>query len=486
LTASNGSITDTTTGSLDLVNDTFNTTHGVHLKAGTNITLVGDNFGTGGLSASAGGNLIENSANPLNLSGQVLKAGKQMVLSANTIDLGNAKLTAGSIQMSATSISNSSAHGSITAAAGTLHATHDISLVGENIVVNGTGPLISAASVDIDKAVVTGTGVLSVHATGNLDASGLRLNAGGFMAQGGSIDLTGLTANVTGQMALHAKQDIILSGVHITAGIFTASASGTIHNGGAQGAITAAGMKFDAKKNIDMSSTVLTIGTGAVTGVTGDAQMLQLLAALGLKPGSAAPNGAFLAGGSVTLGALNITGNYLVLQGSSVSILGPVTAPNSGLLVEVRPGDPAQGVDVEDQAASGANFNISNKAFLALFPGDTIVIGDDAETGAVTIGTDGPFILAGGTNLLFDTTGTITGLGNLTSTGLVGSLETVAASAGNNDVVTAGEIDPSTTTTTLGDQTDKKHLGHGGFGLGNGEGRNGNISTDTGDSSVCH
>ena len=616
LSASHGSITDSTTGSLHLLGDTFNAANGVHLKAGTNITLVGDSFGTGPLSASAGGNLIENSSNPLNLSGQVLKAGKQMVLSANTIDLGDAKLTAGSIQISATSISNSSAQGSITAAAGTIHATHGISLVGENINVSGTGPLISAASVDLDNAVVSGTGVLSVKAKGNLDASSLNLKAGGLTMQGGSVDLTGakitatkavkiasgknvnigstqisgsavgitaggdisngsgaagaltagagaltlkakgdvqlagetlaigagggsisatgslslantaftgagsatlhagtdisltgakmtlggvtmdaaggsvdltgLTADVTGQMTLQAKQDIILSAVHVTTGIFAASASGTIHNGGAQGAITAAAMKFDAKKNIDMSSTVLTIGAGAVTGVTGDAQLLQLLAALGLKPGSDAPNGAFVAGGSVTLGALDITGNYLVLQGSSISILGPVTAPTSGLLVEVRPGDPTQSIDVEDQAASGAAFDIGNKSFLALFPGDTIVISDDAETGDVTIGNGGAFTLAGGTNLLFDTTGTITGLSNLISTGLVGSLVTVAAAAGNNDVVTAGEIDPSTTTTSLGDQTDKKHLGHNGQGFGNGEGQNGIIGTDTDTSSVCH
>jgi hypothetical protein len=104
----------------------------------------------------------------------------------------------------------------------------------------------------------------------------------------------------------------------------------------------------------------------------------------------------------------------------------------------------------------------------------------------VQIGSDGPFTLAGGTNLLFDTTGTITGLGNVTATGLVGSLVTVAASSGGGNVVTAGEIDPSTTTTSLGDQTDKKHLGHNGQGFGNGEGQNGIIGTDTDTSSVCH
>ncbi len=613
LTASNGSITDTTTGSLDLVGDKFNTTQGVHLKAGTNITLTGDSFGSGGLNASAGGKLVETGTSTLDVSGQVLKA-KQLVLSANTIELGAAKLTASSIQLSATSINTASAHGSITAAKGTLHATHGIFLVGENIIVSGAGPLISAASVDIDKAVVTGTGVLSVNATGNLDADSLHVTAGGLTmhggsvdlsgakitatkavtiksakdvniggaliagsavgisaagnisngsgaagtltagaggltlkakgdvqlsgetltigagggsisakgslsfaktlftgagaatltagtditltgatltlggitldAVGGSVDLTGATAAVTGLMALQGKKDIILSGVHITAGVFTANASGTIHNGGAVGTLTAGAIEVDAKQDVNLSSTVITLGNGALTGVTGDTTLLQLLAAAGLKPGSATPNGAFIAGGSLTLGALNITGNYLVLQGSSISILGPVTAPTSGLLVEVRPTDPTASIGVEGQSGTGQTFNISNQGFFALFPGDTIVIGDDAESGDVFIGDAGPFTLAGGTNLLFDTSGTITGLGKITSTGLVGSLETVAAAGNDNNVITAGEIDPSTTTTSLGDQTDKKHLG------GNQNGANGqpggSITQDTGTSSVCH
>jgi filamentous hemagglutinin len=608
--ASNGSITDSVTGNLDLSGETLQAFDGVHLKATGNITLNSTSFGGSAFSASAGGNIVEASANPLILSGQVLKAGHLLVLSAGTIDLGAAKLTASSIQLSATSINNASGNGSITAAKGTIHATHGIFLANENIVVSGAGPLISAASVDLDDAVVSGTGVLSIKTSGDLQASDLTVTAAGLKitaghdadlsgahinstkvsinavhdvnisgaqvvgsavgisagsilngsapgkiiagkggltlkskgdmqlagetlniagtglisaagnldlagaklsgvgpttlhagtdvmltgatltlsmtvdAAGGSIDLTGATANVSA-LALQAKKDIILSGVHINAGVFTASASGTIHNGGAQGAITANAIKVDAKQDIDLSSTVITLGSGALTGVTGDTTLLQLLAAAGLKPASAAPNGAFMAGGSLTLGALNITGNYLVLQGSSIAILGPVTAPAKGLVVEVRPTDPAAGIGVEGQLGTGQSFNISNQGFFALFPGDTIVVGDDAESGNIFIGANGPFTLAGGTNLLFDTTGSITGLDKITSTGLVGSLETIAAAASDNNIVTAGEIDPSTTSTSLGDQTDKKRLGSG-QNDPNGEGAGGTISQDSGTSSVCH
>ncbi|MFI4921765.1 MAG: hypothetical protein ACHQAZ_09020, partial [Gammaproteobacteria bacterium] len=69
--------------------------------------------------------------------------------------------------------------------------------------------------------------------------------------------------------------------------------------------------------------------------------------------------------------------------------------------------------------------------------------------------------------------------------GIVGVLESLAGTPSDNNVVTAGEIDPSTTSTSLGDQTDKKRLGNGQNGA-NGQAAGGTISQDTGTSSVCH
>jgi hypothetical protein len=149
------------------------------------------------------------------------------------------------------------------------------------------------------------------------------------------------------------------------------------------------------------------------------------------------------------------------------------------------PSDPAAAIGVEGKPATTQTFNVSNTGFFALFPGDTIAIGDDSESGSVFIGVDGAFTLAPKTNLFFDTTGPVTGLNLITSTGIVTTLETFVATVGT-DVVTVGEIDPTagTTKTGLGDQTDKKHLGQNG-GQGGGP-QGGTISNDDNPSGVCH
>jgi hypothetical protein len=64
----------------------------------------------------------------------------------------------------------------------------------------------------------------------------------------------------------------------------------------------------------------------------------------------------------------------------------------------------------------------------------------------------------------------------------VTTLETLVATLGT-DVVTAGEVDP-TTKTGLGDQTDKKRLGQNG-GV-NGGPQGGTISNDDNPTGVCH
>ena len=180
-------------------------------------------------------------------------------------------------------------------------------------------------------------------------------------------------------------------------------------------------------------------------GFTGDTLLLEELAGFGIAPTSSVLNGVFLADGKLSLGGLTITGHYLVLQGTDIAILGPVSAPTSGLLVQVIPFDPAAAIGVEGKPAATQTFNLSNTGFFALFPGDTIAIGSDIESGSVFIGANGAFTLAPNTNLFFDTTGPVTGLNLITSTGLVTTLETFVATLGT-DVVTAGEVDPGTRT----------------------------------------
>ncbi len=451
----------TAAGSLDLTNTT--------LIAGGAVTLQGATLAEDLAHLTAAGALTETGGS-VDLTSATLKAGKALDLHATRgIKLANAVLTGSAVSASGAAISNGGSAASITAGAGGLK-------------------LKSKGVVALDgETLQVGTADATVSAAGNISLTGATLGAGSVhMTAGGSVDVSGIKLTASKTVQLVADKDIVLSGVNITANTFIADASGTIHNGGAPGSLKANGLALVAGKNISMTSTQISIGTGSVSSVHADALLLQELDALGIGPTSAVLNGSFIAGGSVALGDLSVTGHYLMFQGTSVAILGKVTAPTSGLLVQVVPFDTTAAIGVEDKAATTQTFNISNQGFFALFPGDTIAVGDDVESGAVFIGLNGGFTLADKTNLYFDTSGPITGLDLITSTGLVSSLENFVATA-NDSVVTVGEIDPTagSTRTGLGDQTDKKHLGQNGdFGDQGQQG--GTISNDTNGSGVCH
>ena len=193
------------------------------------------------------------------------------------------------------------------------------------------------------------------------------------------------------------------------------------------------------------------------------------------------------------VGGLKLTGSYLLLQGSVVSVLGKVSVP-TGALVQVVPFDPTVAIDVEENLllkavltqgvitnATSTTFGLTNVGFLSLFPGTTIVVGDATTTGNATLGANGP-INIGSTNLIIDTTGSITGLSTVISTGKVVSLLSILGPP--IPPVTSGEIDP-TSNTSLGDQTDKKKLGQPSGETGGGQ-QGGTVSQDNSGTGVCH
>ena len=449
--------------------------------AGTTASASGLQFTAAGLNITAG--------QDADLKGAAIAATKTVDIKAHgDVLLSGAHIAGSAVGISASggSVTNGGSAATITGGTGgiKIKAKKDVALAGETLHVGaGPGALSAGGQLDLTGATLTGGGKTSMTAGGDIVMTGAKLTLGSLAeTAGGSVDLSGVNGVVTNVMLLKAKGDIVLSGVNLNAGAFIASASGTIHNGGGPGAITAKALAVVSKKDINLSSTDITIGSGAVPGFTGDTELLAELAGLGIAPTVSTLNGAFLANGTLTLGHLTMTGDYLMLQGTSVSILGPVSVPAQGFLVQLMPADPTAGIGVEGKPATTQVFNVSNDAFFALFPGDTIVVGDDTESGAVFIGTNGPFTLAAGTNLFFDTSGPITGLGLITSSGLVASLETLVSTEDTN-IVTAGEIDP-TTKTGLGDQTDKRHLGQNGGAGGGGIG--GTIADDDDPSGVCH
>jgi filamentous hemagglutinin family protein len=334
----------------------------------------------------------------------------------------------------------------------------------------------------------------------------LKLNAAGVsMLAGGDIDMSGATIKGTGVTALKAGGNIVLSGVTIDVGTFVAYAGGTIHNGGTVGSISAAAVAFRAGKDLTLSSTDITVGAGVVAQdaatvngnaalkaaladpafaatLAGDPQLAAGFAAGGIVTSSVAPNAAFIGGGLVSLGNVTLKGGYLYLQGSSVSLGGTMTTPK-GLVVQVAPASPTGTTDLEGQGAKGADLNLNDSDFLGLFgDGATLVLGASGQTGDISLGNNGSFDI-GSDNLIVDTTGNVTGLGNVTSTGIVSSLESLLGSL----VVppTSSEIDP-TSVNNNNAAGDKKHQNHNGETEGSNSAQGGTISQDTSASSACH
>ena len=438
--------------------------------------------------ASDVGDVVINSKGKVSLASEI-KVGGNLNVQAGATILGSL----GTVVTHINGIQNDRPHtgshsGSAPSAAGLPHLT-----------VSATKLAFSAGgSVSLDSTTLNG-GSMTVAAVGNLNMIGASVNAANLATvTGGSIDLSGdkitvtgvtkLTAGlVTAGQALAAK-DIILSGISLTTGTFEASAGGTIHNGGGPGTITANGLAVIAGKDINLSSTQLNIGAGTVAGVSGDAALLIGLAESGISPLSGKPNGAFIAGGNLVLGGLNLTGSYLYLQAANISALGKITVP-VGTVVQASPFDPTATMGFENLPATVAGFNLSFQGFMnqvVVQNGGsfTLVLGNSAETGGAFIGQNGSFNI-GADNLIIDTSGNVTGLENVISTGIVASLSSILGPP--LPPPTSGEIDPtSSNNNNTAGSNDKKQQGQSGEDTGTGGTPGGAIGQDTGNASVCH
>ena len=269
----------------------------------------------------------------------------------------------------------------------TINAPHGNVALGAQLNVSGQVAIAAAGNIsdNISKVIADineVSGATGGHGSGSGSSGGPHLPSSGVLppsikaagismiATAGSIDLTSATVATSGVTALYAGKDIILSGVTINTGTLAADAGSTIHNGGATGTITTKALALNAGKDINLSSTQISVGSGVLAPVAsnaaltkmladpafaaigaGDPVLLGGLATAGIAPAAAGPNAAFKAGGSVTLGALTLTGSYLYLQGNSISLLGPISTP-TGAVVQLAAAGVTGSIDVEGTGAS--------------------------------------------------------------------------------------------------------------------------------------
>ncbi|HEX7046014.1 MAG TPA: filamentous hemagglutinin N-terminal domain-containing protein [Gammaproteobacteria bacterium] len=202
------------------------------------------------------------------------------------------------------------------------------------------------------------------------------------------------------------------------------------------GNLTADALAVTAGDRVDLSDADIKVGSGRFNDIAGDTTFLSLLALEGLTAPDGGPN-LLVQGQDVTLGDFELAGDYLFIKAGTLAFSGTVTSGNPNLLVQLAPLNAGAAMHLTQSGTPG----YSNTGHLGLFDGTTFALGTTANTGDMTIAADGATIDIGASNLFVLTTGTVTGLDNVLSTGVVKDLATLIG--GEFEVPQTDEIDTS-------------------------------------------
>ncbi|MGH8400747.1 MAG: beta strand repeat-containing protein [Gammaproteobacteria bacterium] len=391
------------------------------IGAGSAATFAGETVGFDATGKITGSNLVTAKGVVFAAGGSIdalTKTGNLTVVSGTKVNLDDTaytgKVTVYGTQTKTVNVSLDTA--TFTLASGQTINADDTAFTGA---ITANGGTTKAANLLLDTTDVTLTGGqhLNVDDTAETSATSLTMSGNNF-----------------GAVSADFGASVVLGGT-MTATSLILTTPGNITDATSTYKLGAA--EFNAGGNIDLHDMSLTIGSGTITGVTGDKKLIALLGLVKLDPKSSVPNGVFTAGKgkSITLGNLTMTGSYLQLNADAFSFDGTVTAP-SGSVVQLAPISTSASISIEQKAAKLGTINF-NAGQLTLFP--TVVIGGQDETGNATIGTNGPVQLDS-TNLFIITTGKVKGLNLLQSSGIVGDLTTIIYPGGGFQVPTASEI----------------------------------------------
>ena len=255
------------------------------------------------------------------------------------------------------------------------------------------------------------TGDVTLLSKGNVDmATRINVNGNLNVAAVGSIN-----GNSNGVIArFNAAQNQVRVGNNSSGG------------GPSPGVLPTAGFKANAMamvagKNIDMSGTQLTIGSGSISSMQGDAELLA--AGLGgarslarctqpqrrasWVPGARRPEPGGIEDDRQLSVAAGHGGVHTWTRVGARGGLGAGGAVRSDGAHRYRNDDAGRRSSVltlTRRAAASSTFGLSNSGFISLFPKATIVVGQTGETGDATLGADGPMNI-GATNLLIFTEG---------------------------------------------------------------------------------
>lgn len=364
------------------------------------------------------------------------------------------------------------------------------------------GPLFAGIHVGAGTVTVGNLGVIASNGSVTLLDTRISTTPLSFTAGDAGIAVSAVTgtgktavfgaAKVNGNINIEATRDVHLLTNAVVSGYTLVTAGGTIddplpanilrflnqkpgNQGGSSSHVSTLNLSTSALAllaggNISLTDATLKVGAGSVPGVAGDSTGIALLAKKGLAT-STAPSATIVAGGTLGLGNFTSTGGYLFMEAGTYNLSGPISVPTS-TVVQFAPVVLSGSIGVEPGTSTSSQLNLSG-SLLNLFPGTTLLIGGAGTIGAVTIGTQGTITLNNGSNFLVFTTGSVTGLDKILTTGLVGNLLELV----NFQIPTASEIQNTSST----DQ--KKNVNTGGEENGD---SGGTIEQDNDTSGVCH
>ncbi|HKY93531.1 MAG TPA: hypothetical protein VJM11_20935, partial [Nevskiaceae bacterium] len=279
--------------------------------------------------------------------------------------------------------------------------------------------LLPKVDLPLQDTKITGTNV-AVDFGDDSTLNNLELIATGTMAVNGNG--ASLTAG-GGTLKLDAQQTLTVTDVLLKAANATL-AGGDVRLGGASvdggnllliaraGSVTDQGQAFvfdvdslgvSATDAVQLTAGTMNVGTGETT-VGGDAALIAQLVALGLPvPDTTNPNASFV-GSGVSIGGLNLAGDYLFLQGDQVAA--GFTAPND-LTLQFVPNTPTASVGLENAPASNRDVNLNVEQNFPDLTGNTVIIGSTTYGGDINVGENGPVTPPAGTSLVLVTSGNI-------------------------------------------------------------------------------
>lgn len=294
-----------------------------------------------------------------------------------------------------------------------------------------------------DGDIVAGN-LADLHAYDSLTLINTNITAGSLaLDAGGDVSLDPLELRSDNDISINAGGYVMGDQVGLYAGTTLEIDAGSFVQFDASG-LYSSGLSVDASSTIDLAgASVSVLGYGSVADDFAVNESALTDPDLPFVPVSANPNARFRAG-SVSLGELNLTGDYLFIATDNLSLTpSTLLGVPVDILVQLTAFTPSANLRIVDNPAGltlvAGDVYFSRVNHFDKFPGTTYVFGSDGYNGQIIIGENGP-VAGNNADFLFFTNGSVSGAGLITTTGSVATLDLISSTALGNAAEIINEI----------------------------------------------